>query len=124
MIAVIVAGMDMVTPSAASTVAFVAICIAVVIAFVLGVRRGSEPEQRARWTGRAIALAVGWLIITGLVPLTNILRRDLPVPPVMDRSWSHPGHRAVGGRREVSRRYRRPQSGRGLPGTVPEPPGA
>jgi hypothetical protein len=77
----------MVSPSAASTVAFVALVLGLAVALVAGVAHagralGESAAQRARWTvGTALGVAA-WLALTGAVSASGVLERALLPPPL------------------------------------------
>ena len=78
----------MVQPSLASTVAFVAIVLALCVLLVLGVQRGSqlagEPAARTRALTVRTALALSaWLALTAGVSASGVLEAQVLPPPVM-----------------------------------------
>jgi hypothetical protein len=77
----------MVLPSPASTIAFVALVLALALLLVVGVAQagralGEPAAQRSRWTlGTAIGIAA-WLALTGALSASGVLRREQLPPPV------------------------------------------
>ena len=78
---------DMVSPSPASSVAFIAIIAFVSIAIVAGIWRGGptgEPmDTKRRWGIRAVICMPAWLAIGAVVPLSGILETKMLPPPPM-----------------------------------------
>jgi hypothetical protein len=80
--------LSMVTPSSATTLAFVALVLALAALLIAGVVHagrtlGEAPAVRAR---RAVVTAIGlalWLGATALVPASGVLARAMLPPPVM-----------------------------------------
>jgi hypothetical protein len=73
-------------PDPVSTAGFGLIVASVVVAWVLGVRFGGPPgedaQRRLRWTGAAVALASGWLVLTGGLVASGLLAQGPAVPMV------------------------------------------
>lgn len=63
--------------------AFVAIVLAVVVAFVLGARATAPPARRTRDAAIASVAAIVWLAITAAIPASGVLARDGMPPPLM-----------------------------------------
>jgi hypothetical protein len=75
------------SPSTATTVAFVALVLGLVLLLVIAANRpatrGEVPARSRRWGRRTAVLALVWLALSGAVPASGVLATKMLPPPAL-----------------------------------------